>query len=140
MPRGKSVGLSISDLEQMLSQRRASLQKLTKQRSGAQRKVDAIDREIARLGGNGLVRRGRPPGSGSSGGGGRAHNETSLAVAIESALKKGDAMSVGDIVEAVKSGGYRSSSDNFRGIVNQTLIKERKRFTSPGRGMYQLKK
>ena len=43
-------------------------------------------------------------------------------------------------MEAVKANGYRSSSDNFRGIVNQTLIKEKKRFTAPSRGLYQLKK
>jgi hypothetical protein len=41
----------------------------------------------------------------------------------------------------VQAGGYRSSSDHFRAIVNQTLIKERKRFSPSGeRGVYQLKK
>ena len=45
-----------------------------------------------------------------------------------------------DIVDGVLGSGYRSSSANFRGIVNQTLIKEKKKFTSPSRGMYQLKK
>jgi hypothetical protein len=34
---------------------------------------------------------------------------------------------------------YRSNGANFRGIVNQTLIKE-SQFTSVGRGMYRLKK
>jgi len=139
MPRGKSIGLSISDLERMLNERRSMLQKLATKRAVVQRKVDAIDREIARLGGNGAVRRGRPPGSGG-GGGGRVRNELSLVGSIEAALRKGDAMSVGDIVDAVKSSGYRSNSANFRGIVNQTLIKERKRFSSPSRGVYQLKK
>ena len=37
-------------------------------------------------------------------------------------------MKVGDITDAVLATGYRSNSDNFRAIVNQTLIKERKRF------------
>jgi hypothetical protein len=64
----------------------------------------------------------------------------SLVAALESVMKKGDPMGVGDIVDAVQSSGYRSRSANFRGIVNQTLIKEKKRFSSPGRGMYQLKK
>lgn len=132
MPRGKTV-LSISDLERMLNERRSMLDTLMKQRN-------EIDREIQRLGGNGARRRGRPPGSGGGGGGGkRVHNELSLAAAIESVLKKGETMGVGEIVDAVKASGYRSSSANFRGIVNQTLIKERKRFASPSRGMYQLK-
>ena len=46
---------------------------------------------------------------------------------------------VARIAEAVQRGGYRSNSANFRAIVNQTLIKD-KRFGSAGRGMYQLKK
>jgi hypothetical protein len=46
---------------------------------------------------------------------------------------------VGDIVDKVLATDYRSHSANFRGIVNQTLIKD-KRFTSAGRGMYQLRK
>jgi hypothetical protein len=54
-------------------------------------------------------------------------------------LKGKASMSLGDIVDAVQARGYRSSSANFRGIVNQTLIKE-SQFTSAGRGMYRLKK
>ena len=49
----------------------------------------------------------------------------SLVEAIETALRGGKPMRVGDIVDAVQGAGYRSNSDNFRGIVNQTLIKER---------------
>ena len=50
-------------------------------------------------------------------------------------------MKVGVITEAVLATGYRSSSDNFRAIINQTLIKEKKRFISTGaRGEYQIKK
>ena len=53
---------------------------------------------------------------------------------IEGVLSKtGKPMGVGDIVDAVQKGGYKSNSANFRGIVNQTLIKE-KQFTQAGRG------
>ena len=48
-------------------------------------------------------------------------------------------MRVADITDAVRSAGYRTRSANFRGIVNQTLIKD-KRFGSAGRGLYQIKK
>ena len=118
----------------MIGERRSMLQKLQKQRTEALRRLNSIEREIAKLDGGGGAR-----GRGGMGGG-RARNAVSLVSAIEGALKKGDPMSVGDIVDAVQAGGYRSSSANFRGIVNQTLIKERKRFASPSRGMYQLKK
>jgi len=39
----------------------------------------------------------------------------------------------------VLAGGYRSTSPQFKAIVNQTLIKE-KRFVSAARGIYRLKK
>jgi hypothetical protein len=47
-------------------------------------------------------------------------------------------MNVGDIAERAKASGYKSNSANFRGIVNQTLIKD-KRFVSASRGMYKVK-
>jgi ribosomal protein L19E len=40
-------------------------------------------------------------------------------------------------MEGVLAAGYRSNSGNFRGIVNQALIKD-KRFTSAGRGLYEM--
>src|SRR6266496_2014426 len=78
---------------------------------------------------------------GGSAGGGRARNQQSLLEVIESALKSagGKAMSVGDITAAALKRGYRTTSANFRSIVNQALIKD-KRFGSAGRGLYQLKK
>jgi hypothetical protein len=59
---------------------------------------------------------------------------------MESALRSaGRPLSVGDILQKVHAAGYRSNSANFRALINQTLIKE-KRFVSAGRGIYQLKK
>ena len=131
MPRPPS--LTISALKRMLNQRRQEMSKLLKKRVELQKDLASVDRQIQRLDGDGTVRRG--------GGGSRARNDKSLAEVLADVLmKSGEAMGVGDIVSAVEATGYRSSSANFRGIVNQTLIKERKRFTSPSRGMYQMKK
>ncbi len=89
-----------------------------------------------RLGGN-LRGGGRGRGLMASG---RARNDRSLVQTIETVMRgSGKPMRVGEIVEAVQAGGYRSNSANFRGIVNQTLIKERKRFAAAERGLYQLK-
>ena len=130
MPRGKSIGLSISDLERMLNERRSMVQKLERQRAKLTRKLDALDDRIRSLGG----------GSGRGRGGGRARNDQSLIEVIEAVLKgSGKPMRVGDVADAVQSKGYRSNSANFRGIVNQTLIKD-KRFSAASRGLYQLKK
>ena len=128
---------SIAQLEQMLNKCKAERQKLERERAKVLRKLQSIDSRIGALGGNGS---GRGRVSFGGGVGTRVRNEKSLIEMIEGVLgKAGKAMKVGDIAEAVQKGGYRTNSANFRGIVNQTLIKE-KRFGSAGRGLYQMKK
>lgn len=127
---------NIAQLERILSDRRSELTRLGRQRDQLQRKLDGVERQIFRLQGSmrGMGRRG------AGGGGIRARNDQSLVATIESVLRdSGKPMRVGEIVDAVQAGGYRSNSANFRGIVNQTLIKERKRFSPAARGLYQLK-
>jgi len=137
--------LSIAQLERLLMGRRAELQDLQRERNQASRRLDEIDARIRELGGSGRGGRGGRGGtgggaSGGGGGGRRVRNEKSLNNTIEAVLtKNGKPMKVGDIADAVKASGYRSNSANFRGIVNQTLIKD-KRFGSSERGTYQLKK
>jgi hypothetical protein len=111
----------------MLHQRRSELSDLRKERAAMERDIARLDRRIESLGGG--KARGR-----------RGRNAQSLTAIMEDVLgKSGKPMQVGDIVDKVLSSGYRSTSANFRGIVNQTLIKD-KRFGSAGRGLYQLKK
>jgi len=131
MPRPSlGAAFSITQLESILSERRTKLSKLLKARRKAQKELDSIERDIAKIGGSGR------------GGGGRARNAQSLPVVLEEVMRKaGKPMNVTAITEAVTATGYRSSSDNFRAIVNQTLIKERKRFSPTGeRGIYQIAK
>ena len=131
MPRIAASGLTISQLESLLNGRRSELAKLQKVRGKLARKLSQLDSRIASLGGA----RGR-----NGGGGSRVRNAKSLNDMIAGVLgKSSKAMAVGDIESAVRAGGYRSNSANFRGIVNQSLIKD-KRFSSAGRGLYQLKK
>jgi hypothetical protein len=133
MARPATAAFNIAQLERILQGRRSELTRLERQRSELQRKLDGLDRQIIKLNGSLRGRRGGGPGS-------RARNEQSLVEAIESVMRgNGKPMRVGDIVEAVQGTGYRSNSANFRGIVNQTLIKERKRFSAADRGLYQLK-
>jgi hypothetical protein len=116
----------------MLNARRSELAKLQKQRAKLAVELKALDRSIVRIGGS-VVTRGR--------GAGRARNEQSLVEALTAVLKdSGKPLSVGDIMAGVEATGYHSSSDNFRGIINQTLIKERKLFSAVSRGVYQMKK
>ena len=120
--------LSLAALASIMDSRRSELSKLRKARTDAQRELDAIDRQIHKIEG------------GSGRGNGRARNSKSLNETLADVLKSsGKPMTVGDILEAVEKTGYRSTSDNFRGIINQTLIKD-KRFAAASRGVYQLKK
>ena len=132
MPRGSNgVNLSLDQLERMLNQRRRELSRLTRKRATAQRRLEDIDDKIRRLGGSAISMRG---------GGRRARNDQSLVEVIHSVLQKaGRPLRVSAIADAANAAGYRSSSANFRGIVNQMLIKD-PRFTSQNRGFYQLKK
>jgi DNA-binding transcriptional MerR regulator len=122
-------GFSIAQLEKLLGDRRSKLTALTRLRSKLLKRLEGLEAKIAALGGSARSR------------GGRVKNKLSLNESILAVLKrKGGPMTVGDIVGAVLAGGYTSRSANFRGIVNQSLIKD-KRFASTGtRGTYQLRK
>jgi hypothetical protein len=122
------ANFTIAELQRLLGARQRELDGLKRKRESLQAKIAQIDQQIAALG------------PGGTGGGGRVRNATSLMDSIEAVLRNnGGPMKVGDIVEGVTAAGYQSNSANFRGIVNQALIKD-KRFVSAGRGMYQLKK
>jgi len=126
-PRNR-VDLSIVELEKILDASRGKLALLERKRNKLRKKLDAIETEISSLGGN----EGRR--------GGRVHNAQSLnETLVQVFTAKAGPMKVAELVDAVKGTGYRSNSANFRGIVNQTLIKD-KRFASHSRGTYQLKK
>jgi len=128
MPRGRKGGLSITELESLLHERRTAIQKLHKQRTELQKNLEQIDRQIIRLGGSNAPRTA----------GGRVRNGVSLVAVMEGVLKGKGPMRVGDILKAVLASGYHSTSSNFRGIINQTLIKE-KRFQQMDRGVYAVK-
>lgn len=135
MARPATGSFNIAQLERILQDRRSELGGLNRERADLQRKLDGVDRQIAKVNGSLRGRRGR-----RAGGGGRPQNKQSLVEAMESVMHgRGKPMRVGEILDAVEARGYRSSSDNFRGIVNQTLIKEKKRFSAVSRGLYQMK-
>lgn len=136
MARPALNGLTIAKLENMLNQQRSKKKELMQERAKIQSQLEKIDRQIASLDG------GAGGGGGSTGGtGSRPRNEKSLVAVLQEVLEKQPkGLSVGDIVDAVTNAGYKSSSPNFRGIINQTLIKEKKKFHAVERGVYAMKK
>ena len=134
MPRGRPKKQhSISELQTMLKDRRKQRSKLLGEKKKLQAKIDQVDRKLANLDGEAAAAgNGAMPGT-------RSRNAKNLPDAIEEVMrKKGSAMGIADIASAVQANGYESTSANFRGIVNQALIKD-DRFTSESRGKYVVK-
>jgi hypothetical protein len=67
----------------------------------------------------------------------RPRNEMNLVQALAKVLK-GRVMGVTEVAKAVQAAGYKTTSPNFRTIVNQTLIKS-PLFKRPSRGKYTVK-
>jgi hypothetical protein len=124
-----STGMSLGELERLLQKRRREVDSLTRKRTKIEKRLRALDEKIRLASGTGPTTRG-----------GRARNELTLVEAIEGAFKgTAKPLKVGGIMERVLASGYQSTSANFRGIVNQTLIKG-KQFYSSERGVYALKR
>ena len=139
MARPASSSFTIAKLQSMLDQQHAKKKDLLRERAKLQSQLEKLDRQIATL--DGGAAGGGSGGAGSGGSGTRPRNEKSLVAVLEEVLAKSPkGLAIGDIVGAVQGTGYKSSSANFRGIVNQMLIKEGKTFHAVERGVYALKK
>lgn len=68
----------------------------------------------------------------------RHQNSTNLVGALQKVLN-GKTMGVTEAASAVQKAGYKTTSPNFRTIVNQTLIKHPDAFSKKGRGLYTAK-
>lgn len=155
----RSLGrVSTAELQRELSRREARLDSLINKRNGLASELAALNSEIEALGGDGGSmgsggRRGpgRPKGSKnkstskskkkgrgahkSRGARTRANNSMTLVEALQKVLN-GTTMGVTEVSEAVQRAGYKTNADNFRTIVNQTLIKNKKQFKKVSRGQY----
>jgi hypothetical protein len=120
--------LSVAELHRELKRRQRGGQALLRKRAKLMTKVQALDAQLAELG---IAAGGRVSG------GTRPRNETNLVEALSTVLK-GKTMSVTEVSDAVQQAGYKTTSPNFRTIVNQALIASGK-FKRVGRGQYTAK-
>lgn len=154
---GGTRGLSGVSVEALRAELDRRLGDLETRRSELVAELEEVENEIESIGQSAGVgasaprartrgRRGRPRsaprttggGGGRRGGGRRPRNEMNLVDALHGVLK-GTTMGVTEMSEAVQKAGYRTSSPNFRTIVNQTLIKNPDRFKRVARGQYTAK-
>lgn len=115
--------LSLQEIEAQLAARKRTLATLERKRSRLQKQITEIDTEIAAL-------TGRAPG----GRGRRPRNDANLGDALALVLRN-EQMSVTAATQAVIDAGYITTAQNFRTIVNQRLIAD-KRFKKVERGVY----
>jgi hypothetical protein len=68
----------------------------------------------------------------------RTRNAANLADSLASVLK-GKTMGVSEVATAVQRAGYKTTSPNFRTIVNQALLANPSMFKKVSRGQYTAK-
>jgi len=132
--------LSTDELQAELERREREAVKLAAKRDKLLAQVAEIDEELASYGYEAVNGRAAGSRSRSRAGGGRKRpkNDMSLVDALKKAMA-GKTMGVTEAAEAAKKVGYRSSSANFRNIVNQTLLKNPDVFKKVDRGQYAVK-
>lgn len=144
--RGRRPALAnypIAELQREMERRAAQVGDMVRERDGLLARLEELDAVIEVFGGTSArAKPGRGPGRPArktAGGRGkvgrtRPRNEMSLAEAL-CRLLKNKTMGVTEITSAVQKAGYKTNAENFRTIVNQTLIKDA-RFKKVSRGQY----
>lgn len=116
---------STDAIRRELAKRGRRLPGLRRKLEGLQAKVARVESEIAALGGE----------IGAAGGRKRPKNDMTLVDALHKLLKN-QKMTVTQATTEVQKAGYKTSAENFRTIVNQTLIRFKNRFKKLSRGVY----
>lgn len=124
----KPEAMSTPELQAELKRREREVRKLERRRERLLNDLSAVEQELAAegaLSASGGIRR-------------RPRNEMNLVDTLAQVLK-GKEMSVTEATQAVQQAGYMTTAANFRTIVNQALIREKKRFKKVSRGRYTAK-
>lgn len=120
--------MSIQELQAELQRRERGIRKLERRRERLLDELAQVDTElgaVGALGAGGRIRR-------------RPRNEMNLVDSLAAVLN-GKTMSVTDVTREVQKAGYITTAANFRTIVNQALIREKKVFKKISRGQYTAK-
>lgn len=126
MARSKLSNASTIELQREIIRRRRGVASLVRKRDKLMKQLQEVESEIREHGVT-VGESGRK----------RPRNTQNLADALAALLSK-TTLSVTEAAEKVQEAGYRTTSPNFRTIVNQTFLKD-KRFRRVSRGRYTAK-
>lgn len=125
--RGKRGGrklavVSTADLRAELQRREGQVGKLMSRHNELAAELAQIEAELGALGIAASGGAGRGGRRGAAAGRRRHRNDANLEESLAKVLK-GKTMGVTEVAEAVQAAGYKTTSPNFRTIVNQTLLR-----------------
>jgi len=127
--------VSTVDIQAELRRRQQKLPALQRKQKKLLADLAEVENQLAALGTSASKR----AAAGTAPRGRRPKNKKNLADTLASVLSKTKPTRVIEAVAAVKKAGYKTTSNNFNTIVNQTLLKDKKRFKQTGRGKYVVK-
>ena len=127
--KGGLESASYPELQAEVRRRERALTSLQRKRKRLLTELAQVDRAIDGLG----------PLTGARSAHKRPRNPEVLVEVLKRVLER-KTLSVSDAAGAAQRAGYRTTSVNFRTIVNQTLIGNRKTFKKVSRGMYTVRK
>lgn len=147
MAMPKLARISTVDLKRELDRRATHASALDVKRVKLAKELVQLDSEIEALGGgqNGGAPsqpRRAPLKSGSGRRSPAARTREANRMTLTTALREvltGKTMGVTEVAEAVQKAGYKTHSQNFRTMVNITLLKRKDLFKKKGRGQYTAK-
>ncbi len=125
---GQLGAVSIEELQAEMARRSKVVNRLERRRAKLHAEIALVEAELGSFGAlssNGGIRR-------------RPRNEMNLVDTLSKVLKN-KTMSVTDAAQAARDAGYMTTAANFRTIVNQALIREKKTFKKVSRGQYTAK-
>lgn len=124
----KLGGVSFEELQAEMARRGKVVNRLERRRTKLHAELAEVEAELGSFGAlsaNGSIRR-------------RPRNEMNLVDTLSKVLNN-KTLSVTDAAQAARDAGYMTTAANFRTIVNQALIREKKVFKKVSRGQYTSK-
>jgi len=126
---GSKLGaVSFEELQMEMARRGKVVNRLERRRTKLHAELAEVEAELGSFGAlsaNGSIRR-------------RPRNEMNLVDTLSKVLNN-KTLSVTDAAQAARDAGYMTTAANFRTIVNQALIREKKVFKKVSRGQYTSK-